>query len=57
MYCWKYLNVFEYFVWTPHEIKQVGGTLAKTTPKKGKTITTETCHLVTNVYKDDNFSR
>ena len=25
--------------------------------KKGKTITTETLHLVTNVYEDDNFSR
>ena len=25
--------------------------------KKGKTITTETVHLVTNVYEDDNFSR
>ena len=25
--------------------------------KKGKTITTETLYLVTNVYEDDNFSR
>ena len=25
--------------------------------KKGKTITTETLHLVTNVFEDDNFSR
>ena len=25
--------------------------------KKGKTITTETLHLVTNVYEDGNFSR
>ena len=25
--------------------------------KEGKTITTETLHLVTNVYEDDNFSR
>ena len=57
MYCSKYFNVFEYLVWTPHEIKKVGGTLAKTTPKNGKTITTETRHLVTNIYKDDNFSR
>ena len=30
--------------------------LAKTAPKKGKTITTETLHLVTNVYKDENFT-
>ena len=25
--------------------------------KEGKTITTETLHLITNVYEDDNFSR
>ena len=56
MYCWKYFNVFEYLVWTSHEIKNVGGILAKPTPKKGKTITIETLHLVTNVYEDDNFS-
>ena len=57
MYCWEYFNVFEYFVWTSHEIKKVGGILAKPTPKKGKTITTETLHPVTNVFEDDNFSR
>ena len=28
--------------------RKVGGILAKTAPKKGKTITTETLHLVTN---------
>ena len=38
-------------------IKKVGGILAKSAPKKGKTITTETLHLVTNVCEDDNFSR
>ena len=31
--------------------------LAKPAPKKGKTITTETFHLVTNIYEDDNFSK
>ena len=31
--------------------------LGKPAPKKGKTITTETLHLVTNVCEDDNFSR
>ena len=31
--------------------------LATPAPKKGKTITTETLHLVTNVYEDGNFSR
>ena len=57
MYCWEYFNVFEYFVWTSHEIKKVGGMLAKSAPKKKKTITTETLHLVKNVYEDGNFSR
>ena len=31
--------------------------LANPTPKNGKAITTETLHLVTNVFEDDNFSR
>ena len=57
MNCSKYFNVFEYLVWTSHEIKKVGGIWAKSIPKKVKTITTETLHLVTNVYEDDNFSR
>ena len=57
MYCSEYFNVFEYLVWTSHEIKKVGGILAKPAPKKGKTITTETLYLVTIVYEDDNFSR
>ena len=57
MYCSEYFNAFEYLVWTPHEIKKVGGILEKPAPKKGKTITTETLHLETNVYEDDNFSR
>ena len=53
----KYFNVFEYLVWTSHEVKKVGEILAKPAPKKGKAITTETLHLVTNVFEDDNFSR
>ena len=57
MYCSEYFNGFEYFVWTSHEIKKVGGILAKPAPRKGKTNTTESLHLVTNVYEDDNFSR
>ena len=57
MYCSEYFNVFEYLVLTSHEIKEVGGILTKPAPKKGKTVTTETLHLVTNVYEDDNFSR
>ena len=57
MYCSEYFNILEYLVWTSHEIKKVGEILAKPAPKKGKAITTETLHLVTNVYEDDNFSR
>ena len=68
MYCWEYFKAFEYIVWTSHEIKKVDGILAKPALKKGKpsplkhhhhwkTITTETLHLVRNVYEDDNFSR
>ena len=44
-------------VWTSHETKKVGGTLTKLAPKKGKTMTTETLYLVTNVYEDNKFSR
>ena len=44
MYCLEYFNVFEYLVWTSHEIKKVGGVLAKPFLKKEKTITTETPH-------------
>ena len=57
MYCSEYFNVFGYLVWTSHEIKKAGGILEKAAPEKGKTITTETLHLVTNVYEDENFSR
>ena len=56
MYCSEYFNILEYLVWNSHEIKKVGEILAKPVSKKGKTITTETLHLVTNVYEDDNFS-
>ena len=33
MYCWQYFSVFEYLIWTSHEIKKVGGILAKPAPK------------------------
>ena len=36
MYCSEYFNIFEYLVWTSHEIKKVGGILAKPAPKKRK---------------------
>ena len=57
IYCSGYFNIFEYLVWTSHEIKKVGGILTKPAPKKRKTITAETLHLVKNVYEDENFSR
>ena len=49
-YCSEYFNVFEHLVGASHEIKKVGGILAKTAPKKGKTITTEILHLVAKIY-------
>ena len=57
MYCSEYFNVFEYTVRTSHEIKKLGIILAKPAPKKGKIITTETLHLITHIYEDDNFHR
>ena len=57
MYCSEYFNIFEYLVWTSHEIKKVGEILAKPAPKKVKAITTETLRLVTNLFEDDNLSR
>ena len=57
IYCLEYFNVFEYLVWTSHEIKKIGALLAKPAPKTGKTIITEILHLVTNVYEDNNLSR
>ena len=34
MYCSDYFNVFEYLVWTSHEIEKVGGILENPAPKK-----------------------
>ena len=36
MYCSEYFNIFEYLVWTSHEIKKVGEILAKPAPEKRK---------------------
>ena len=57
MYCSEYFNVFEYLVWTTHEIKKVGKILAKPGLKECKTITTETLQLIRNVYEDEKFSK
>ena len=55
MGCSEYFNIFEHL--QSYEIKKVGEILANPAPKNGKAITTETLHLVTNVFEDDNFSR
>ena len=57
MYCSEYFDIFKYLVWTSHEIKKVGEIIAKPAPKKGNAITTETLHLVTNVFEYENFGR
>ena len=57
MYCSEYFNIIEYFVSTSHEIIKEDQILGKPAPKKGKAITTETLHLVTKVFEDDNFSK
>ena len=36
MYCWEYFNVFEFLVWTLHEIKKVRRILAKPASNKRK---------------------
>ena len=36
MYCSEYFNIFEYLVWTSHEIKKVGEILVKPALKKRK---------------------
>ena len=57
IYCSECFNVFEYLVWTSHKIKNVAGILAKPANQKERIVTTETLHLATNVYDNDNFSR
>ena len=41
MYCSEYFSVSEDLLWTSHEIKKVGGILAKPGPINGTTVTTE----------------
>ena len=57
MYCSKNFNILEKLVWPSHEIKKVGGILAKPAPIKGKIITTETLYLVTTFIKMIIFSK
>ena len=53
----EYYNVLEYLVWTAHEIKKVGGILAKPALKKRKIIPSETLYLVTSISEDASSSR
>ena len=46
---------FYWITWELHNGYPMGITLLKS-PKKGKTITTETLHMI-NIYDDGNFSR
>ena len=46
MYRSEYFNISEYLVWSLYEIKKVGEILAKPAPKKGKSMMTETLHLL-----------
>ena len=55
IYCSEYFNIFEYLVWTSHEIKKVGEILAKPAPEKKEKLSS--LHLVTNAFEDENFSR
>ena len=57
IYSSECFNILEHLVWTSHEIKKVGEILAKPAPEKRKTIITETLHLVTKFFGDENFSR
>ena len=42
---------------TVHELKKVGGIMAKPAPKKGKTLPQETLNLVQSFYEDDEYSQ
>ena len=56
MYCSEYFNVIKYLVWTSHEIKKVGGILAKPAPTKWENYHHWNTSLITNFYDDDNFT-
>ena len=53
MYCSEYFNIFELQMKTKKQVKNQQNLLLN----KGNTITTETLHMVTNVFEDGNFSR
>ena len=57
MYCSKYFNILEYLFELHMNLKKYEKYQQNLLLKKGKSIITETLHLVTNVFEDDNFSR
>ena len=58
-YASKQFDVSEYLIKdeTARELKKVGGILAKSAPKNGKTLSQETLNLVQSFYEDDQYSR
>ena len=58
-YASKQFDVSEYLIKdeTARELKKVGGILAKSAHKNGKTLSQETLNLVQSFYEDDEYSR
>ena len=57
IYCSEQFNVLEYLFEFHMKSKKQEKYQQNLLLKKGKSIITETLHLVTNVFEDDNFSR
>ena len=57
MYCSEYFNILEYLFELHMKSKKQEKYQQNLLLKKGKAISTETLHLVTNVFEDDNFTR
>ena len=55
-YASKQFDESEYSIRTAHELKKVGGILAKPAPHKGKTLPQETLDLVQSFYEDNEYS-
>ena len=57
IYCSEHFNILEYLFELHMKSKQQEKYQQNLLLKKGKSITTETLHLVTKVFEDENFSR
>ena len=55
-YASKQFDGSEYSIRTAHELKKVGGILAKPAPQKGKILPQETLDLVQSFYEDNEYS-